>query len=143
MLWLLFKIPKEWIVWWDLDEFQVQQQVEDYDSIGWVQSARGVAALLGLFCAAVTCVVEVRNKLETSSIFIDVGILLVLAILSGLGKRWAMIVAMIYYTVATFLEVIHPKENPHTLAYIVWWCIYMHGLYLAAAVEKQRAMSEA
>jgi hypothetical protein len=67
----------------------------------------------------------------------------VLSLFINLGHRWAMIGAMVLWTLEkTFVVLVGlgpaHRGAPLVVGQLIWWCIYMHAFYFALRIEQQR-----
>lgn len=121
-----------WILWWRVGEDELNRQIAEYYTLKITQSARGVSLLLLLLSSIFTIAVIVISKVDYFNV-IDVIIFLGLGFFIYSGYKWAMISAMILWTIEKiFMFTSSPGAS------IIWWCIYMHAFYLAYRVEKDR-----
>jgi len=119
-----------WVLWWRTDEYELNRQVEEYNTLKTWQSARGISLLLILFSSSVTFL-NVLFLVSNSSAFIDTLAFLVLGLFVYKGHKWAMVVAMLLMTInslSLFLET-------QSLVAVFMWAITMHAFYLAFRVE--------
>ena len=136
------KTSLEWLLWWRVDQEELEMQVREYKTLKITKSAKGVSLLCLLFSSILTiCFVQFLHI--DSSAYLDVAIMLVLGIFIYRGHRWAMIAAMLFWTSEKLLQIIEPiKINGHVsgggVGMLIWWAIYMHAFYLAFKVETKR-----
>lgn len=141
-----------WLKWWQLDIWLqldkegFQKQAKEYETLKITQSARGISFLLLLYSAVVTTGAILLNII-TSSAFLDVFILIVLGIFIYKGKRWAMVVAMIFVTFEKLGALIIDYTGAQSFVVTViisllWWAICLHTFYLAFKVEGLRAKAK-
>jgi len=133
-----------WLLWWKVDQVELDKQVSQYDSLGILHSARGMSVLCLAFSSAITLVlVAVSSFGIDSSAYVDVTLFAFLALFIYLGHRWAMIAAMIFWTLEKGLIIVQGLGPVHTsagiaLGQLLWWSIYMHAFYFALRVEQQK-----
>jgi len=93
------KRPKSnWILWWRISDRDLRWQIIDYDTLKINQSMRGIGSLLlGLSAVLSAGLIELfsHNRLG----YVDVAIFVAIGFFVYRGHRWAMIVAMILWTV--------------------------------------------
>jgi hypothetical protein len=127
-----------WILWWRVSEEEVQTQVLGYDFLRVWESARGISTLLLLLAALVTSLVIFIGDSPPLE-YIEVGICAVLAVLIFFGYRWAMLAAMVFWTIE---KVLAPIITPGGIGVLIftalWWAAYMHIFYLAFRTELAR-----
>jgi hypothetical protein len=128
-----------WILWWKVDQSEIEDQIQKYGTLNLFKSARGQAVLCLLFSVAATATMILLKSVEISS-SVDIGIFVVLAVFIYFGHRWAMLAAMVFWTLEKVYVVYAgagvPGSNP--VVQLIWWCIYMHAFYFAFRVEKER-----
>jgi hypothetical protein len=132
----------EWLLWWQIDPAEVGEQVANYKSLRLWKSARGISVLCLLFSVVATSGMAAAGVIRASA-YIDVGLFAVLALFIYLGHRWAMIGAMVIWTLEKS-DIIFGglggtlSHAPNPVVQIIWWCLYMHAFYLAFRVEQAR-----
>ena len=137
------KAKSQWILWWRVDEDDLQDQVTKYDTLGWFQSARKLSVICLLFSIAVTLIVTLFGALGAEA-YVDSALMAVLATFIYRGHRWAAIAAMVLWTLEkgvmaiTGLNPNHPPSGVSLVVSLLWWAIYMHAFYLAFRVEQER-----
>lgn len=126
-----------WILWWQTDPVEIDEQARLYDTISVWSSWRGWAAICLCLSALITFAMVAINGFGLSSgALIDVAIMFGLALFTYLGHRWAMIGAMTVWTIEkSFAVAINPYMAPTAL---IWWALYMHVFYSAFRVEQRR-----
>lgn len=128
------KNASHWFLWWQLDPDELHKQVEGYQSLKIHQSAKGQSLLLLIFSAAMNTALILFSILD-SFVFLDVFLFLVLGFFIYQGHKWAMMGAMILWTLEKLLSLL--EVNP--IISLIWWAVYMHAFYLAFKVENLRA----
>jgi lysylphosphatidylglycerol synthetase-like protein (DUF2156 family) len=86
-----------WILWWRLDESEIQQQVTNYKNLGWFKSARKISVLCLLLSVAITIIFSGFGLFDDTAYF-DAALMAILALFIYFGHRWAMIAAMVLWT---------------------------------------------
>ena len=126
-----------WVLWWQTDPVEIDEQARLYDTIGFRGSWRGWAALCLAFSGSVTlAIVALSTGGAFSPDYIDVAVMAVLGVFIFLGHRWAMIGAMIVWTIEKFFII---AMNPYmAVTSLIWWALYMHVFYSAFRVEQRR-----
>jgi len=132
-----------WLLWWLIDTGDLRRQIAHYKTLGIVGSARGQSFLLLTLSAAITTgMIELVS--HDRSGYIDVGVFLGLGLLILLGQRWAIILAMAFWTLEKVIQLVQgvssfqvtPSGAP--IVAVIWWSIYMHAFYMALRVENGR-----
>lgn len=128
-----------WLWWWKIDEEELNKEVTNYESLG-NSSARAVATWFMLFSAGLTLVMIWFSLFGIdSSGYVDVLLFLFLAFFTYKGKKWAMVAAMVLWTLEKGYTMIAFAEYHTTpIVSIIWWAIYMHAFWLAYKVEVVR-----
>jgi len=126
-----------WILWWQTDPVDIDEQARLYSTIGIWSSWRGWAALCLCFSALITFALIGFNGFGPSfGGLVDVAVMLGLALFTYLGHRWAMIGAMTVWTIEkSFMMAMNPSTIPTSF---IWWTLFMHVFYSAFRVEQQR-----
>lgn len=141
------KTRYHWLLWWRIEPEELQRQVREYDSLSKIKTARGLSAILLIASGIASTVVFYASTEPRPDSLSDTVVLFGLAVLSGAvlfvlaafiyrGHRWAMICAMIYWTLEkAYQSYSRPK---YAFGSIIWWTVYMQLFYMAYLVEKQR-----
>lgn len=132
----------DWILWWKIDDSELQRQVNEYDTLKIQESARGLSFLLTIFSLFVTIIMIVFLNYATAA-WVDGLIMLILGFFIYRGHRWAMITAMIMWTVEkiyTLSSASQQSSSWNAYSNLFWWALYMHAFYLAFRVEQLRKM---
>ena len=127
---------------WKLSEEQLKYQIENYDTLGFLSSARKVATALIIFSITLTLIFVIVSWVS-SEVWIDIVLGLILAFFVYKGKRWAIIGVMIYWTFSKGLQIVggFSIENfsaGNIIIPIIWWAILMGALWQAYQVERER-----
>lgn len=131
------------LLWWRLDQDELNRQIAEYHSLKITQSARGQSLLLLIFSACVTTLLIAFFSWSTDAFF-DVFLALFLGYFIYKGHKWAIIGAMAYWSLAKAYLVFDGfqtspgKSSPSPIIHLVWWAIYMSPFYLAYKVEQAR-----
>lgn len=128
-----------WLLWWRVSDEEVESQVRNYDVLTMFQSARGLSMVLLLAAALVMSFVIFFGAWDAIG-YIDVGIFGILAVLIYEGYRWAMLAAMIAWTIEKLLSVLSPSSVMMVILAVVWWTVYMRVFYLALCTERRRSI---
>jgi hypothetical protein len=132
-----------WLLWWLIDPTDLHHQVDEYDRLSLFKAIRGQAALCLLLSVAMTTVF-ILLKLLGPSAYVDVVIMGVLALFIYFGHRWAMIAAMVLWTIEKGVlltgefRIAGSSGGATPFVQILWWAIYMHAFYFAFRVEQAR-----
>jgi DNA-directed RNA polymerase subunit RPC12/RpoP len=120
---------------WNMSAEEVKYQVDNYNKLGFFQSAKGVAITLMIISAI--------YDLFIPNGWVDSIIILVLALFIYKGSRIALIITMIYWTFSKiFLIVSAFSSVEDSTVTIVWsiigWTIWMGAFLQAYQVERER-----
>lgn len=132
-----------WLLWWQLDQDEVDKQIAEYQSLKITQSARGLSLLLIIFSNAITTVMIMFFSWSGLA-FIDVFIILILGFFIYKGHEWAMIGAMLLWSFEKIcgiydgLQNVTQSSSLKPVIHLISWAIYMHAFYLALKVERLR-----
>jgi hypothetical protein len=133
-----------WLLWWKIDQAELDRQVSQYGSLGFIHSARGMSVLcLVLSCTITACAAFFGAFGMDSTAYFDVALFAVLALFIYLGHRWAMLGAMALWTLEKVLIIaqgLGPTHQVSGMAFgqILWWALYMHPFYFAFRIEQRR-----
>lgn len=109
-------------------------QVKNYDTLTWVNSARKLAVLVSLF--------NVWIIIDRPDLWFDMAIVLILAFYIFKGKSIASILAMIYVTLGkgAYIYVSYSEMgfNIGQVIQFIMWIVFMSVFYQAWQVEKAR-----
>ena len=131
----------DWLLWWRIDQDELDKQVAEYESLRITQSARGQSFLLLILSACATTAFIVSGDLKAVG-FSEVIIALVLGYLIYRGHRWASIAAMVFWSIEKWAAIwnrLVGASSGNFVVQLVWWCICMHAFYLAFRVKGLRA----
>ena len=132
----------EWLLWWKVDKSEIDEQVKQYNSLGFFKSARKLSFALLLLSAAITVALIMFGILDSSSIF-DAILLSIIGLFIYFGHRWAMIVAMLLWTFEKLYLLINSSTTGTTgnvWIQVIWWSTYMHVFWTAFQVERKRKL---
>jgi hypothetical protein len=128
-----------WILFWKIGPDELHKQVDQYENLKITQSYRGISTLLLLFSAALTSLVAMLGILGfDSSAFVDVGAFIFLAFFVYKGARWAIILAMLFWTSERAFLLLVSNTSVAPLPQVLWWTFYMHWFWGALRVENAR-----
>lgn len=123
---------------WRMGEKELQNQVENYNTLGLFQSARKISGALLVFSAILTLIFIILEW-STEEAFLDIFLLLILAFFVYKGKKMAIIIAMVYWTIAKVIQII---DDPGSIIMsLIWWTVFMSVFWKAHQVEKAREIS--
>lgn len=128
----------KWLLWWRVSDEEVETQVRFYDKLKLLQSARGLAMVLLLAAALVMSLAIFFGDWRPIG-YVDVGLFGVLAVLIFEGYRWAMLAAMVLWTIEKFASVFVAGGAAMIAVAIVWWTAYMRVFWLAFQTERRLA----
>jgi hypothetical protein len=133
------KSSSHWLLWWEIGKEELQKQVDGYHTMTMTESARGLSVLALLFSSTLTVLFIAFGGWSSGS-YVDVGLFLVLAFFIYSGQSWAMIGAMILWTVEKGYSIYSATTSDGSSGYIIfisllWWATYMHAFWLAYKVE--------
>ena len=121
---------------------ELDRQARDHKTLSFWKSARAGAVLCLVISMAITvAMIFFRFGGTDASAFVDVAIFAVLAIFIGFGRRWAMIGAMIVWTLEktfTGIGMMQSGSSGAAFSQVIWLCFYMHAYYFAFRVEQRR-----
>jgi hypothetical protein len=122
---------------WNIDEKELKYQVDNYNTLGFFRSAKGVVIALMIVSAIITLIFMPND-------WVDIIVILVLALFIYKGSRVALIIAMIYWTFSKVLQIVgafSSVENSNTAivwSAIIFWTIWMGAFWQAYQVERER-----
>jgi len=129
-----------WFLWWLIDQEELNSQVKGYRNLGILHSSRKIAAMCLLFSSVVTSLLVVFVSYDSSSL-VDVALMLFVAFFIYRGHRWAMIIAMLYWTFAKIYGIFTSYNTNNYVNWfvpLIWWSTYMHVFYESFKVEQLR-----
>src|SRR4051812_11731691 len=86
-----------WVLWWRVDKDDVEWQASHYADLTFGDSFKGWSAIALLLSTALSCALIAINQVSAWN-FLDPLLMLSLAAFIYFGHRWAMIAAMILWT---------------------------------------------
>lgn len=127
---------------WKMDGEELKNQVENYATLGFFKSARKVATALMIFSAIITLIFMMAGWFP-SEIWVDIVLILILALFVYKGKKWAMIVTMIYWTFSKGFQLVSSFSAEdysfnNVIMSVIWWAIFMGAFWQAYQVEGKR-----
>ena len=130
---------------WNISGKELQNQIENYDTLGFFSSSRKIATALMIFSAIITLIFAMVGWFP-SEIWIDIVLILILASFVYKGQKWAMIVTMIYWTFSKGFQLVSgfSVENfsaGNIIMPILWWAIFMGVFWQAYQVERAHSLS--
>ena len=133
-----WKYNYQWLLWWQITPYELENQVENYDSLDIFRSAKGISALFLLLSASLLAAFIIHYRYYPGLIAIIPYLILVVFIYKG--KRWAMVLAMIIFTLdrAYNFIALDVGNVVSGIVNIVIWAIFMHYFWLAEEVEAER-----
>ena len=129
----------EWLMWWKVEDKEIDEQVKGYTTLGFLASARKLSFALLLFSAAIS-VLFVYLKLVDPSVWVDITVSLILGFFIFRGHKWAMITAMLFWTFEKFYAILvnYNASQPYNWwLQLLWWSWYMHAFWLSFQVERR------
>jgi hypothetical protein len=125
-----------WLLWWRIDRTEIELQAARYGELPLGDTFAGLAVYLLLADIFLICLSLVLNG-EPAAAFFDPALMLTLALGVYRGQRWAMLAAMLIWTLEKISQAI---DHPGLIAICLpWWTIGIHALYMALLVERRRA----
>lgn len=126
-----------WLLWWQIDPEELNRQVTHYHTLSIFKSARG-NSLLFLLLSAVITTLFIMFLGHDFFAFVDVALFIILGLFIYRGHRWAMIAAMVLWTIEKVYSLADGQALSNIFTIIIWWTAYMHAFYLAWRTEKAR-----
>jgi len=134
------KVRYHWLLWWKIEPEELERQVIEYDDSLVLASARGISAELLMLYVAATIIFVCVGWTPARSL-VDAIMAFGLAVFVYRGHRWAMICAMVYWTLEQgylFLNSISQVHSGKGIMAVILWTGYMQVFYMAYRVEKER-----
>ena len=125
-----------WIFWWQMDHNELDRQVKEYDTLKFLQTARGLSSIFLLIAVAAQIII-VSFYGFPPIIFIDSAVLVALAYCVTKGYRFAFIAAMVLWTIEKGITLTFCGAA-FVVPMIIWWTVYLHAFYLGWKVEGVR-----
>ncbi|MFZ2414562.1 MAG: zinc ribbon domain-containing protein [Minisyncoccia bacterium] len=122
---------------WRMDEKELKYQIDNYKTIRFFKSARGIASAMLIVSVILTLILAPQNWID--SIF-----MVILALFIYKGSKMALIIAMIYWTYAKglqFVEIFTSTEGINTgniWAPVIFWLTWMGAFWQAYQVERAK-----
>jgi hypothetical protein len=140
------KIAKyiQYLIWWQIDQDEINKQVTGYNTLKIYQSARGIGFLLFIFSASVTFFMIMFANSDIFNL-VDVIMSLTIGYFMYKGRKWAMVFAMVFWSIEKFYMIYERIQSATqsssftgVMMQIVYWAIFMHVFFLAYKVESAR-----
>lgn len=130
-----------WLMWWQVDNAELEKHVREYDKLSVFKSKKGIAFLLEILGVVTYLVLFFVTSSSIMLLFAILNMVLAICILKGI--RWSMVVMMIWNTYTTFSNIwLAYYNNTSNKGAVPWallfWAISMHILYYAFKVEQLR-----
>jgi len=125
---------------WKMDEKELKNQVINYDTLPFFRKARGLATACVIFSILMTLIFSVAGG-NSSILWIDIILAIIWAIFIYKGNDWAIVAAMIHWTISKIMQAINGVSHGQSTALfsaIVFWPIFMIIFWQAYQVEKAR-----
>jgi hypothetical protein len=123
-----------------LDEQEIRQQVDNYQTLSIFKSYRGISALLLWFSVLVTVVMLVTGVV-TKEAWLDIVLLGVVSYFVYRGNAVAFLVAIGLWTLEKgYMAATQPSA---AVIQLIWWYIYVQVFYKGYLVEKARVKTAA
>ncbi|MBL6853765.1 MAG: hypothetical protein ISS15_17940 [Alphaproteobacteria bacterium] len=128
----------DWLLWWRVDQDELDRQVYEYKTLRLWQSMRGISFLCLLLSATITVLFAAFNFAGVDAYaFVDAGLMLGCGLFIHFGHRWAMIAAMLLWTLEKVMGVVS-TGGAGIIVQLIWWAAYMHAFFFAFRVEQTR-----
>ncbi len=138
------KMPRKpfWVPWfWEIPEFELDEQIEQYETLGWFRSYRKLSCLLlsfqtvlGLLLATTLAHRDLTGTAITAALY------LLLALGSLSGNRAALSIVMLVFTIDRGTMLVLNFFNPLAwLVGIAWWAFFMERFWRAYDVSRVRS----
>jgi ABC-type amino acid transport system permease subunit len=121
---------------WKMKEEELKNQIENYHTLGFTRSVRKIASALLVLSIIITLILGLLKEIPLEESWLDIFLLGILALFVYKGKKIAIILAMIYWTISKVYQLIIFPQN--VIPVIIWWLVYMSVFYQAYQVEKAR-----
>lgn len=138
-----------WLLWWKIEPEELQKNIVEYDTLRIYQSARGISLLL-LLLAVILNIIGICVGQQNAWALVDAIVAFGLGVFIYRGHRWAMLLAMVFWTLDKAFNIYRLANMPElhgsgyfVVANLIWWAVYMHAFYLAFIVEKEHIRAAA
>ena len=130
----------DWLLWWRLDKDKVEWQAKNYAQLEFLDSSKALSLVLIVASAALSAIGLLRADAPTATVAAAyVALFVILGVFVYAGHRWAMVAAMVLWTLEKGLQFI--AQPLSIFIGIFWWAIVTHAIYGALAVENLRRKS--
>lgn len=124
------------LLFWKLDESELEIQINQYDTLKGIKSWRKFASILTIAVIILTIAGSLVGLVSGTGAVIAGIIYTPFAYLIWKGKKWALIVMMILWTLEKAGSVI---DRPASVVIVlIWWDYFMRYYWGAYQVEKRR-----
>ncbi len=123
----------DWVLWWEIDPLELDEQVTAYNTIPFERSMRGISVIFLLVNVVLLGYGAGRHPEQ----FIEGGLTATFALFTYLGHRWSIIGAMVLWTVEKIAAIVAVPDLG--ILQLLWWAAMMHALYFALRVERRRS----
>jgi len=126
---------------WKLDEANLKNQLDNYNTLGITQSYRGISVLIVAALLGISLILSFFGLFaDPTTMFWEILIYLPILYFVYNGHRWAIILLMVLYSFergAQVYEISQSGSNSIALP-IIWWCIVMPYFWKALRIENER-----
>jgi len=126
-----------WFLWWQTDNYTLEEQVSNYYTLKITQSYRGISFLLIMVSCIATFIFAIFNIAGFNYYnLLDALALLILAIFILKGGKIPIVIAMLFWTFEKIYSIISAPES--AIYSTLWWYFYMGIFYRAFKVEQYK-----
>ena len=112
------------------------RQVEEYDTLPFRRTFRGMAFYLTSFILVITILMGFLTK--SYDILFEAALILPMLYLMRRGYRWIFVFAMIWWTFEKGLQLYVAPSGASVASILVWWAVVIYIYLQAYKVEKAR-----
>lgn len=131
-----------WLAFWKIDKEDVKRQAENYASLKFTNSSKGLASLLLIGSIILSFILSFVGWVPLQNVTISAAIYLPIIFFIYKGNRLAIIVMMIAWTVERTFSIVTSVSNnfyySSVLIGVSWWAIVTNLLFEAFRVEQLR-----
>lgn len=136
---------------WEMDETDLKNQVDNYNTLRITQSYRGrsvliMSAILGLSLLVSLLGRAVGKSTDPTSVFLDIIIFLPILFFVYKGHRWAIVLLMVSWTLDKGFSIYRVWQGGMMqiigsgggIMRIIWWLVIMPFFWRALEIENER-----
>jgi hypothetical protein len=130
------------IKWWKFSEDEIRYQIDNYDSLKFTKSYRGMSVIcLGYVVVSTLLMSVLNNNLSDIYVMIQFIIPVFLSIFIYKGYKWSIITTMIWWSIEKMYQlytIMDSSPSNSIVAPLFYWYFFIGIFYRTFTVEKHK-----